>query len=168
MTLASEGTGSAKTEYLTNFIEGGQRLRSTIPARPSDNIFAESQSGPRSSRRHLAMMSFFTFTEFDWLTLKSDVRNMVRVVHAFKPARSPQGTTDQDLDALPESFRFPHNLYQERERNRGHIKFGKRKIVEISSGIISSSSAFILLIDTSWSHNSTDLYFCNVFFYHLF
>ena len=123
-------------------------MRSTIPARPSDNIFAESQSGPRSSRRHLAMMSFFTFTEFDWLTIKIYVRNMVRVVHAFKPARPPQATTDQDLDALPESFRFPHNLYQERERNRGHIKFGKKKIVEISSGII-SSSAFILLIGST-------------------
>jgi len=40
-----------------------------------------------------------------WTSLK----NMVRVVHAFKPAR-PTQTTEQDLDALPESFR---HLYTE-------------------------------------------------------
>ena len=62
-------------------------------------------------------------------------RNMVRVVHAFKPTRSPQATTDQDLDALPESFRFSSSSLSrshiERERNLGHIKFPRENIVEI-------------------------------------
>ena len=62
VTLASEETGSAKTEYLKftkvfwrfkslkvhkSFFEGHQPLRFTIPAKPSDNTFAESQSGRR-------------------------------------------------------------------------------------------------------------------------
>merc|ERR1712037_390367 len=63
--------------------------------RPTVEIYYPGQT----QRQHLRRKS-------KWTSLK----NMVRVVHAFKPARPPQATTDQDLDALPESFR---HLYTE-------------------------------------------------------